>query len=93
MPGPQLSQAVPVCRRFERALPHVKIVWGGYFPTQHAATVLASGFVDFVVRSQGEQPLLQLIAALQGERPLDDGRQPVVDSAPTARSSRTRRRR
>ena len=32
--------------------------------------MLASGIVDFVVRSQGEQPLLALIAALRGERPL-----------------------
>jgi radical SAM superfamily enzyme YgiQ (UPF0313 family) len=49
----------------------VKIVWGGYFPTQHATTVLESPVVDFVVRSQGETPLLQLIAALRHERPLE----------------------
>ena len=65
MPGPQLTQAVDVCRRVKGAMPGVPIVWGGYFPTQHADTVLASSFVDFVVRSQGEQPLLQLIAALR----------------------------
>ena len=41
MPGPQLSQAVPVCRSIRERLPHVKIVWGGYFPTQHTSTVLA----------------------------------------------------
>src|SRR5262249_22158704 len=40
MPGPQLTQAVSVCRRVKAALPHVPIVWGGYFPTQHADTVL-----------------------------------------------------
>ena len=65
MPGPQLTQAVAVCRRVKAALPDVPVVWGGYFPTQHADTVLASPLVDFVVRSQGEQPLLQLIAALR----------------------------
>lgn len=64
MPGPQLSQAVPVCKAVRAALPHVRIVWGGYFPTQHHDAVLASSFVDFVVRSQGEQPLLQLVDAL-----------------------------
>ena len=37
---------------------------GRILPAQHADTVLASAFVDFVVRSQGEQALLQLIAAL-----------------------------
>jgi anaerobic magnesium-protoporphyrin IX monomethyl ester cyclase len=61
MPGPQLTQAVAVCRAVRHALPHVPIVWGGYFPTQHTDTVLRSSFVDFVVRSQGERALAELI--------------------------------
>jgi radical SAM superfamily enzyme YgiQ (UPF0313 family) len=61
MPGPQLTQAVGVCRAVRQALPHVPIVWGGYFPTEHTDTVLRSPFVDLVVRSQGERPLLQLL--------------------------------
>jgi radical SAM superfamily enzyme YgiQ (UPF0313 family) len=71
MPGPQLSQAVPVCKAVRAALPHVPIVWGGYFPTQHTDTVLQSTYVDFVVRSQGEQPLLQLLEALRSQRPME----------------------
>jgi anaerobic magnesium-protoporphyrin IX monomethyl ester cyclase len=71
MPGPQLTQAVQVCGRVRRALPHVPVVWGGYFPTQHTDTVLRSPIVDFVVRSQGEQPLVQLIDAVRGGRPLE----------------------
>ena len=71
MPGPQLSQAVPVCKAVRAVRPDVPIVWGGYFPTQHSDTVLQSSFVDFVVRSQGEQPLRQLIAALRSERPFE----------------------
>jgi hypothetical protein len=46
-------------------------VWGGYFPTQHTDTVLRSTFVDFVIRSQGEQPLLQLIDVLRSRRILN----------------------
>ena len=65
MPGPQLSQAVAVCRRLKTACPYVPIVWGGYFPTQHADVVLRSDIVDFVVRSQGERALLDLIATLK----------------------------
>jgi radical SAM superfamily enzyme YgiQ (UPF0313 family) len=57
MPGPQLAQAVAVSRRVKEALPHVPIVWGGYFPTQHTDTVLEAPYVDFVVRSQGEHAL------------------------------------
>lgn len=64
MPGPQLTQAVDVCRKVREARPGTPIVWGGYFPTQHADTVLKSPIVDFVVRSQGETPLLELIRTL-----------------------------
>jgi hypothetical protein len=65
MPGPQLRQAVDVCRAVRARLPHVPIVWGGYFPTQHTDTVLRSSMVDFAVRGQGERPMLDLVAALR----------------------------
>jgi anaerobic magnesium-protoporphyrin IX monomethyl ester cyclase len=65
MPGPQLTQAVAVCRRVKEGLPSVPIVWGGYFPTQHTDTVLRAPYVDFVIRSQGERALLQLIDVLR----------------------------
>jgi anaerobic magnesium-protoporphyrin IX monomethyl ester cyclase len=71
MPGPQLTQAVAVCRAVRQALGQVPIVWGGYFPTQHTDTVLRSSFVDFVIRSQGERPFIQLIDALRSGRGLD----------------------
>lgn len=71
MPGPQLSQAVPVCKAVKAILPDVPIAWGGYFPTQHKDTVLRSSCVDVVVRSQGERSLLELMEALDGQRPMD----------------------
>jgi anaerobic magnesium-protoporphyrin IX monomethyl ester cyclase len=72
MPGPQLTQAVAVCRAVKRVVRDVPIVWGGYFPTQHTDTVLRSSFVDFVIRSQGEAPLMQLVAALRSGGSLKD---------------------
>lgn len=65
MPGPQLAQAIPVCRTIRLLRPRVPIVWGGYFPTQHFETVLKSGYVNFVVRSQGERPIQMLLGALR----------------------------
>jgi len=65
MPGPQVTQAVDVCRRLKRAVPGVPILWGGYFPTQHTDTVLQSAYVDYVVRSQGERALIELIDTLK----------------------------
>lgn len=64
MPGPQLSQAVPLCRALKDEFPNLTIVWGGYFPTQHGETCLKSPFVDFAVRGHGEVVFLNLLSAL-----------------------------
>src|SRR5438876_8437534 len=48
MPGPQLLQAIPLTRSLKERFPRLHIIWGGYFPSLHARTVLESGFVDFV---------------------------------------------
>ena len=66
MPGPQLAQAVPLCRALKSEFPHLPIVWGGYFPTQHADVCLRSGFIDFVVRGHGEMVFASLLDALSG---------------------------
>ena len=65
MPGPQVTAAVAVCRAIRRQVPRATVVWGGYFPTNHTDAVLRSPLADFVIRSQGEQPLLQLIRTLK----------------------------
>lgn len=64
MPGPQLNHAVPDCQRLKAALPGVPIVWGGYFPSQHAETCLREAYVDFCVHSQGERTFLDLVRTL-----------------------------
>lgn len=64
MPGPQLRQAVPVCKRVKAALPDLTILWGGYFPTQHYEVVLQSGYVDYVIAGQGEAPFRRFVDTL-----------------------------
>lgn len=64
MPGPQLNQAVPDAQRLKAALPDVAIVWGGYFPSQHAEVILKEHYVDFCIHSQGEQTFLELMRVL-----------------------------
>jgi len=72
MAGPQLRQAVPVCKRVKAELPHLTILWGGYFPTQHADVVVNSGYVDYVIQGQGEAPFRQFIDLLyRGGAPSD----------------------
>ncbi|MGE0811908.1 MAG: radical SAM protein [Vicinamibacterales bacterium] len=64
MPGPQVAGAVAVSRAIRRAVPHVPIVWGGYFPSQHAEACLADGTVDVCVAGQGELTMRDLAAAI-----------------------------
>jgi radical SAM superfamily enzyme YgiQ (UPF0313 family) len=72
MPGPQLRQAVPVCRAVKAALPGLTIVWGGYFPSSHHEVVLRSGYVDYVVVGQGEAAFRKLADVLHSGGSLDD---------------------
>jgi len=65
MPGPQLMQAIPTCRSLKQKFPDLRIIWGGYFPSLHTNVVLESGFVDFVIRGQGEWSFLELIQSLE----------------------------
>ncbi|MGN6675344.1 MAG: B12-binding domain-containing radical SAM protein [Thermomicrobiales bacterium] len=64
MPGPQLSQAAPQCRALKERHPHLTIVWGGYFPTQHFEACLRAEYVDYVVRGHGEVIFKALLDAL-----------------------------
>lgn len=68
MPGPQLRAAIPVCRAFREKFPHVPIVWGGYFASLYTEAALNAHYVDFVVKGQGEDTLLELLEALRGSR-------------------------
>src|SRR5262249_51369275 len=65
MPGPQLTQAVCVCKRVRAALPHVVVVWGGCFPTQDAETRVRAPYVELVVRSQGDYALPVLVDVIR----------------------------
>jgi len=68
MPGPQLRAAIPVCRAFREKYPRVPIVWGGYFASLYTEAALNAPYVDFVVKGQGEDTLVELLEALRGSR-------------------------
>ncbi len=92
MPGPQLEQAVPICRDLKDRHPHLIIAWGGYFPTQHWESCLRSSFVDVVIRGHGELAFLEYLDQLdRGEVDLasipglafrDIAGEPVTNSLP-----------
>jgi radical SAM superfamily enzyme YgiQ (UPF0313 family) len=66
MPGPQLGDAVPVCRALKARHPGLTIVWGGYFPTQHWEACLRAPYVDYVVRGHGEEVFRGLLDSVRG---------------------------
>ncbi len=65
MPGPQLKQAIPFSKKVREKFPKVRIVWGGYFPSNHSKVVLNSPFVDFVINGPGEKAFPALLKELE----------------------------
>lgn len=65
MPGPQLKQAIPFSKKIRENFPKVRIIWGGYFPSNHSKVVLNSDFVDFVVNGPGEKVFPALLKELE----------------------------
>ncbi len=62
----QAAGALALAARLKRAAPGVKIALGGYTASYFAAEILAEHpAVDFVVRGDGELPLLKLIDRLK----------------------------
>ncbi len=71
MPGPQMVAAMETSREIRLLHPDVPIVWGGYFPSVYPESALNARYVDYVVRGQGEDTLLELLEALRGQRAFD----------------------
>ena len=55
MPGQQLADAVAEARKLKQRQPQTTIVWGGYFPTQHADACLDSPLIDYVLRGHADE--------------------------------------
>ena len=71
MPGPQMAAAIAVCRAIRESHPELPIVWGGYFPSIYTDATLNARYVDYAVRGQGEETLLELLEAIRGKRSLE----------------------
>ena len=74
MPGPQMAAAIAPSRAVHEKHPEVPVVWGGYFPSIYSDTALNARYVTYVARGQGENTLIELLAAIRGERSFDDVR-------------------
>lgn len=71
------TPAHPVCVRMlaaiKREWPHIRTVYGGPYPTYHAAAILnAERCVDFIIRGEGEAGAVNLIRAIARGDGVDD---------------------
>jgi anaerobic magnesium-protoporphyrin IX monomethyl ester cyclase len=82
------TPAHPVCLRMLRAikeeLPHVATVYGGVYPSYHAAEILAAEpAVDAIVQGEGEAASVELLAAVEaGRLRWSGGASPLLRLAP-----------
>ena len=67
MPGPQLTEAIPISKRVRERFPEVQIIWGGYFASNQHRVCLDSGYVDFIINGPGDTAFPALIDALENE--------------------------
>jgi len=66
MGGPQLRTAIHLSQTIRARFPSIPIIWGGHFPTICAEASLNVTYVDYAIRAQGEQTLIELLDALFG---------------------------
>jgi len=64
--------AMEIVRVVRQSLPHAWIVYGGVYPTFHWSDILTQEpAVDIIVRGEGEQTIVRLLAALASQEALD----------------------
>ena len=71
----QYDTCIKLARLIKQLLPEVKIVIGGYHATLMYEEIAASpeaGFIDFIIRGEGEEACRRLVNALMGKDGLED---------------------
>ena len=68
---PTTKAAIPISKKIREQFPQIKIIWGGYFPSNQSKVVLNSGYVDFVVNGPGEKCFPDLLKALENDQPYE----------------------
>jgi anaerobic magnesium-protoporphyrin IX monomethyl ester cyclase len=66
MGGPQLRSAIAVSKAIREKIPSVPIIWGGAFPTVCPEATVNAAYVDYAVRGQGEDAIVELLNTLHG---------------------------
>ncbi len=67
-----VARGYDIARMIRQHFPHSIIIFGGLHPTTLPEEALKIGCVDYVVRGEGEEIMLQLYRALRGEGTAED---------------------
>jgi anaerobic magnesium-protoporphyrin IX monomethyl ester cyclase len=67
MPALQLRRAYEISKNIKTAFPHVKILWGGYFPSLHPNTVLDSPYIDYVFKGHAEVSIVDFMDTMENK--------------------------
>ncbi|HYK88765.1 MAG TPA: cobalamin B12-binding domain-containing protein, partial [Acidobacteriota bacterium] len=62
--GPMIRETVAIAREAKKLFPNLPVVLGGWHPSLLPDQTLAAGYVDVVVKGQGEEALLQVVRNL-----------------------------
>jgi len=60
-----IKYLLPLLQEIKAAKPDIKVILGGPHPTLFPEQTAEDGLVDFVVRGEGEETMLELVAALE----------------------------
>ena len=72
MPGPQLRQAIPFAREIRKKYPRVKIIWGGYFASNHSQVSINSGYIDYIIYGPGDYAFPMLMEVIFSKNPVEE---------------------
>jgi radical SAM superfamily enzyme YgiQ (UPF0313 family) len=70
--GPMIRETAEIAQEVKRQYPKLPIILGGWHPSLLPEQTLAAGYVDVVVRGQGEDALLEVIQRLEENSSLKD---------------------
>ena len=71
MPGPQLSQAIPISKKIGEQYSNITTIWGGYFAANQHKAVLSADYVHFVINGPGDKAFPALLDALEQNKPYE----------------------
>jgi radical SAM superfamily enzyme YgiQ (UPF0313 family) len=69
--GPMIHNALEISQKVRNRDKKIAITWGGIHPTLDAAQTVKHKLVDFVVKKDGEETVVELAKAVQKGKPVD----------------------